>query len=728
MSTSISSIVRFVFSFTVLAAIAACSSGTDGSTEIVAPFDNTVATVTISPDTWDANRIGQRQQFTATALNSSGDTIPGVQFAWGSSAADVVSVDAVGLALALSANPNPATVTATADNIVGSATLTVTSEIPSDVAGIMYTVWFARSDDAPALIVDGKLEVAKDIYCLNINNDDLENPRSRAWQVCPDANYPSDPLHDPDGTRNDPGVLPVSPIPSFPNPPDPTTPWSYPDVAKFQWKGDRIGILSDMFEGRGTFRVLERHQEWTILALANAKDFQLSNQLTAVLIDDGASQVNALRVKAGTFGPFRLIASGGVRQFQIEDDYIGVLFDDGLFRMKKGLDSSDWKEFAVPGDGVREFAMELVVDENDVSHIRVGEIFDDGRFRVKDELEGLWETLVLSGVKEFQLEGDHIGVLLDDGTIKIKKGIFGSWAVLAGPGAGVKDFAMQELTDGNGVRYARVAILFDDGLLRVKDGIFSSTWIDVSTGVQRVKLQENYIGALKPDGTLRVKEGIFGGWRETTAYGSGVTQFRLVVDVPVPPVRTTMTSFNANRAECSNQGTNASGDLRCYRERTYGFPSDFYGRFCGGEHPGPNDVDWYWAVGVGEFDGGGPMDSMDALCKHHDAAYPLPSFPLIGAPDLRSMASWYPEAAGTNTNYLCVVRYGLQNAKLTENGIPKDTRERDNWGGLEELYGTIYFGPTSFWEGAIGILGCSVGLIDELTTFTDKTKANHNNE
>jgi hypothetical protein len=60
---------------TILAAFGGCGSG-GGADDIDPVNDTSVETVTSSLDSWDANRIGQRQQLTATAFNASGVLFP----------------------------------------------------------------------------------------------------------------------------------------------------------------------------------------------------------------------------------------------------------------------------------------------------------------------------------------------------------------------------------------------------------------------------------------------------------------------------------------------------------------------------------------------------------------------------------------------------------------------------------------------------------------------------
>ena len=145
--------------------------------------------------------------------------------------------------------------------------------------------------------------------------------------------------------------------------------------------------------------------------------------------------------------------------------------------------------------------------------------------------------------------------------------------------------------------------------------------------------------------------------------------------------------------------------------------TDYYGYFAGGEQPLPGE--WDWAIE------NGPMDPMDALTLHHDAAYEVPMW-----------STWYPESKLVPNVHLCVVRYGLEYAKLTRGGTPipiSETNDPADWPGLEDLYRTIYVGAAlnvgSFWTGST--VGCPdlnpSGVRDsQVEKFAENTKAKHN--
>ena len=569
-----------------------------------------VAAVSVSPDAWKAERLGQRQQLTATATDTMGNVMSGVAVAWESSDPAVARVDSNGLLTAYAAGD--VVVTATADGISDSATYSVSPLIEDakdlmSPEGDLYTVWSARSEDSPALVVNGKLRVVQDIYC---RVDDGGFGGGMVTSVCPNPIPPGQPQ-------------------KFPAP---VTPWRQNGVVKFQWEGDRIGLLSDVAEGAGTFRAVDRHDEWTELAIGNAVDFQLERDRIAVLHADGT-----FRVKDGIHGPWTILETNGLRQFQLERDRIGVLREDGTFRVKDGINGA-WTVLANAGTGVETFQL-----EGDL----IAELRADGLFRVKDGIDGAWTVLANAGtgVRAFQLEGNRIGALHADGLFRVKDGINGAWTVLANAGTGVTDF----------------------------------------------QLQEDFIGMLGDEGRLRIKQGIDGEWRETEAYGAGaVTQFRLVVDVPAAPWRTSVAVYNEKRTECD-----ADDPVDCEP-----VPVDqnvlpaWYGRFCGADRPA--DLVFQAAVAAG------PVDSLDFLCIHHDYAL-----------------DWYPGET-TGVLHSCVVRYGLRHARVTRDGtyLPPGSPAYDAvWSRMPELKQGVdaYVNETDTW--------CSDNALDE---FTTNTAARHN--
>jgi uncharacterized protein YjdB len=88
------------------------------------------ATVDVAPASATLSALGATQQFSAVARKANGDTIPGVTFAWTSSAPDVAPVDSAS-GLATAAGNGTTTITATAGDASGTASLTVDQAIVS---------------------------------------------------------------------------------------------------------------------------------------------------------------------------------------------------------------------------------------------------------------------------------------------------------------------------------------------------------------------------------------------------------------------------------------------------------------------------------------------------------------------------------------------------------------------------------------------------------------------
>ncbi len=118
------------------AIIRATAEGVSGTASLTVteppPLPPVIARIDISPST-ASREVGQTLRFTATARESDGSTISGVDFIWTSNRTGVATVNADGLATAVSAGS--AIIRATAEGVTGSASLTVT-EPPPTVATI----------------------------------------------------------------------------------------------------------------------------------------------------------------------------------------------------------------------------------------------------------------------------------------------------------------------------------------------------------------------------------------------------------------------------------------------------------------------------------------------------------------------------------------------------------------------------------------------------------------
>lgn len=92
---------------------------------------STVASIAVSPSS-PSIAVGATQQFTATAQDSSGNTVAGVTFTWTSSATTVATISSTGLATAVKAGT--AQITAAASGVTSpAATLTVTNPVVATI-------------------------------------------------------------------------------------------------------------------------------------------------------------------------------------------------------------------------------------------------------------------------------------------------------------------------------------------------------------------------------------------------------------------------------------------------------------------------------------------------------------------------------------------------------------------------------------------------------------------
>lgn len=555
--------------------------------------DEVPARVEVLPGHWPDAWVGARQQFTARVTNANGRPLP-AGVVWTTSDPAVV-VTAEGLATAMSAGGTHQIV-ASAGALTDAAVTNIVHD-GADTPGLMYTAWFARTDKAPAILRNGDLKLAwlPGFYTAHA-------PPTRPW---------------PDNGRLDAANQPIDEV--------------RPTIARFQWEGNTIGLLTDVADGAGTFRVRQRHGEWRTLVIGNAVDFRLRGARIAVLRADGS-----LIAKDGVSGPWvALTAAGaGVRAFQLEGDYIAVLQDNGRFRIKQGLNGS-FHTLTDIGSGASAFQV-------DGNHIAV--LFDDGRLIIKDGMFGPWTTLASTGVDAFRIAVQaepggiyrpYIGVLRDGGDLYLKYTVNGPWSNAA---TDVVDLQIEANPhrDANDPRI-HIGVLHGDGRVRIKE-THTGPWnvlAAAGSGVESFQLRRTMIALMHEDGRLRVRSGVQGTWVETPAYGPGVSQYDPLVSVPSPPYRTTLASYEREHAECQDQP-------QCYPFVHPVAPAPLYGRFCGAGVP----HDWDWAVGQG------PTDAMDMACKHHDLAN-----------------HWYPEALNLTQFETCIVRYALRYSRLTQDGV-----------------------------------------------------------
>jgi uncharacterized protein YjdB len=521
----------------------------------------------VAPDVWTATAAGAKQQFHIVAKDANGNDVNASPIVWTSSAPGVATTDGAGLVTAVTSGE--VTLTATVGALTSTASITV--DVSGAIAdGVVWSMYFARQIESPALL-----------YA----NGQLRTPLSDG------APYPAG------------------------------------NVKKFQWEGDRIGVLTDVFANQGTLRIRDRVGEWVDIALATVRDFQLEGNRIGALHGDGQ-----LRVKDGTHGGWTTIATE-VAAFSLEGNRIGALHTDGTFRVKEGITGA-WTTLAAGT------AADFQLEGN-----RIGARLLNGDFRVKDGIHGGWTLLADGTAADFQLEGNRIALLHTDGTFRVKDGVHGAWTVLAN--GGLDKFEL----DGN-----RIGVILPSGAFRVKDGI-NGGWTTLGAGgVIDFDLHKGRIGMVSSDGGVRVKNGSPNApWTFSATYPA-LAQFTAAVAAPMLPYYTTPESYAAGQAGCGANCARAA-----YLPFGWVIPVPVYGRNCGDGRP---------ADGLSQVS----IDGMDRICYHHDRA-----------------PTWYSNATGSLSNDLlgpCIVRYGILNARMTRDGVllaSGSAAESQAWGLMPNM-------------------------------------------
>ncbi|NIX19335.1 MAG: S8 family serine peptidase, partial [Actinobacteria bacterium] len=106
----------------LLLPLVACGGDSESPTS-----GSALASIQIRPAAASVNALGATQEFSAEGRDGSGSPMPGVSFTWTSSATDIATVDASGVATAV--GNGTATIRARADGVTGSTTLTVRQEV-----------------------------------------------------------------------------------------------------------------------------------------------------------------------------------------------------------------------------------------------------------------------------------------------------------------------------------------------------------------------------------------------------------------------------------------------------------------------------------------------------------------------------------------------------------------------------------------------------------------------
>ena len=573
------------------------------------------ASVQITPDSWDTEEawIGARRQFSASVADANGHAIEGATVSWSSAATNLVHVDSTGLATIMGAN-------GTANTQVIAQAGAATGEISfmpryndADTPGYMYTAWYARTDDTPAMLVDGRLVLPKRFGCT-------DTPET----VCTTEFYGDT------GWVN--GFRPI---------------WPHAAIEKFQYEHNRLALLTDMANGAGTLRIFDRASEMFIAALGNAVDFQLENNRVGMLLEGGMLKV--MDSTSAATATWHTQINSGVVKFKLVGSFIGVLLDDGTVRVRAGL-NGQW--YQIGGADNVDFDL---LGVQAVNEMRVAILRRDGLLRAKDGLDTSGLTDLESNVANFRLSANYIVATLTTGEFEAKEGLHGGWITLE-----EVPLRQYELSG------ERIATLTEDGRFRAKNGIHGTWRVLAASGARAIHLQDGDVGYVDDAGILRVRTGIEPNappgpefvWLASQPQGAGVTQFRLIVDNPVAPRRTTHETYEQGNFRCRGVNLNHNSDPvanpnDCYLRVDLGLHVPYYGVFCGGGRP----------EHTGKAFGVGSINAFDEACVHHD-----------------TVTLWYPQwwhyvifdLGYSDTHDLtgsCIVRYSIRHSRLTRDGV-----------------------------------------------------------
>lgn len=371
-------------------------------------LDTSVDTIVVTPASWTATRLGQRETFVTRALDAQGNPVTGAVVTLTSSDPTVVSVDANGLATARREGVATLRAKSGTDSTVAALAVSVPAPPPED--SVQYTVFVALTDSSPVVLQNGTLLFSQTTY-------DTRFGLSSPWQG--------------------PAV-----------------------IGRFAWRADHYAVMTDMAGGRGTVWLKSRISEWAEVATADAVDVQVERDWFVWLLADGS-----LRAKDTPFGPATILDGSNVKEFQLSGNRIGALKSDSLLRVKEGSFNAPWVDLAsnvvrfhmrgallavlLPGgrlqakvgtNGPWTVLADSGAADFKVSSSLIGMVTTSGVFQVKEGLNGPWAELASSGVAQFELEGDRILWRLADGTAHVKDTPFGPVTDI---GAGIKDIRLQ---------------------------------------------------------------------------------------------------------------------------------------------------------------------------------------------------------------------------------------------------------------------------------------------
>ncbi|MFI9811664.1 C40 family peptidase [Saccharothrix variisporea] len=214
------------------------------------------------------------------------------------------------------------------------------------------------------------------------------------------------------------------------------------------------------------------------------------------------SEGGDLWAKDGELGAEAEFQESDVKEFQLEDERVGVLTDAGALLVKDGDLGPGWH--TVDADSVTAFELDgdrIAYAEGEDLYVTEGEL-------------GSEAVLQDAPAAKFQIEGDRVGVLTPDGTLKVKAGDLGpGWTDIA---TGVTSFQL------HGTRIAYT----EGGDLWAQEGDLDEPSEFQEHDVVEYQLSGDRLAARTSSGALLVKEGDLGpGWY--TVNTDSVTSFQL---------------------------------------------------------------------------------------------------------------------------------------------------------------------------------------------------------
>lgn len=272
----------------------------------------------------------------------------------------------------------------------------------------------------------------------------------------------------------------------------------------FLTQSDRFLIRDDAFHTIEVFKEVE------------IKQIQMAGVRIAVVDEKGNLLVKDVKTRGRQPFDYEFLANwlklgNEYISFQITSNQVGVLEENGIFKLKVGDLNSQW---IVQSNNTHSFS---------ISDHRVGFLTHDGHLIIKEgnpEMDGL---SVASNVKAFQLLDTRVAVLDLQGNLFVQEGaLTNEWKML---GTNVRAFQLSG---------TRIAMLDQQGNLLVNDGNLRAEFLLQASGVQQFQLAGNRIVVLDKDGKWKIKVGdLYQTWKEPI--GIPIKTIQLNGEMPIMP-------------------------------------------------------------------------------------------------------------------------------------------------------------------------------------------------